>query len=150
MGRRKAIAAGAIRANRATRSFASLRNCPISARKVRLVANMVRGLEVNHALGVLRYAPQGSAPYIEKLLMSALANWGQKNPGERVEDVDLFVKTITVDEGRSLKRIRPRAQGRANRIIKRSCHIFIEVDRLEDEDRVQTDLNMKEENEVTQ
>lgn len=129
MGRRKSELAEKYRAERMVHSFAMLRNCPLSARKVRLVADMVRGVEVNRALAVLRYAPQAAAPYMEKLLSSALANWGQKNPGERVEEANLLVLKLMVDEGRMLKRIRPRAQGRANRILKRSCYIYIEVGR---------------------
>lgn len=127
MGRRKANSAKARKEAKAARSLAFLRNCPLSPRKVRLVADMVRGKEVNLALGMLRYAPQGGAPYVEKLLLSAIANWGQKHPDMQVDDVELMVKTIMVDGGRTLKRIRPRAQGRANRILKHSCHIMIEV-----------------------
>ncbi len=127
MGRRKANSALVRKEAKAARSLAILRNCPLSPRKVRLVADMVRGQEVNRALGMLRYAPQGGAPYVEKLLLSAMANWGQKHPDMQVEEADLVVKTIMVDGGRTLKRIRPRAQGRANRILKHSCHIMIEV-----------------------
>ena len=125
--RRKALRAQELKQKKATRAFAYLRNCPIATRKVRLVANMVRGLPVDKALAALRYAPQASAPYVEKLLISAISNWGVKNPESRMEDAKLCVHTIMVDEGRTLKRIRPRAQGRAARILKRSSHIMIEV-----------------------
>ncbi len=127
MGNRKALSAQRRAEANKERSFAILRNCPLSPRKVRLVADMIRGVEVNRALGLLRYSTMGSAPRVEKLLVSALANWGVKNPGKDVDSEGLVVRTIMVDEGRMLKRIRPRAQGRANRILKRSCHVTLEV-----------------------
>ncbi|PIE84395.1 MAG: 50S ribosomal protein L22 [Bacteroidia bacterium] len=127
MGKRKAISAAARREAKMKRSLAILRNCPLSPRKVRLVADMVRRVEVGRALSMLRYDSHGGAPYVEKVLLSAVNNWEQKHPEQSAEDVVLEVKTIMVDEGRTLKRIRPRAQGRANRILKRSCHIFVEV-----------------------
>ena len=127
MGKRKASSAlQRAEANR-ERTYAVLRNCPLSPRKVRLVADMIRGVEVNKALGLLRYSTQGCAPRVEKLLVSALANWGVKNPNKDVDSEGLVVRTIMVDEGTTMKRIRPRAQGRANRILKRSCHITLEV-----------------------
>ena len=88
---------------------------------------MIRGVEVNKALGLLRYSTQGCASRMEKLLVSALANWGVKNPSKDVDSEGLVVRTIMVDGAATLKRIRPRAQGRANRILKRSCHITLEV-----------------------
>ena len=127
MGNRKALSAQRRAEANKERCFAILRDCPLSPRKVRLVADMIRGVEVNRALGLLRYSTMGSAPRVEKLLVSALANWGVKNPGRDVDSEELVVRTIMVDEGRTLKRIRPRAQGRANRILKRSCHITLEV-----------------------
>ncbi len=127
MGNRKALSAQRRAEANKERCFAILRDCPLSPRKVRLVADMIRGVEVNRALGLLRYSTMGSAPRVEKLLVSALANWGVKNPGRDVDSEELVVRTIMVDEGRTLKRIRPRAQGRANRILKRSCHVTLEV-----------------------
>lgn len=127
MGKRKRVSAELRREDRRSRSFAVRRNCPISPRKVRLVADMIRGMEVNRALGVLRYSPQGSVPYVEKLLLSAMDNWSEKNSDLSLDDSGLYVKRIFVDEGRTLKRIRPRAQGRAFRILKRSSHITIEL-----------------------
>ncbi|PID90657.1 MAG: 50S ribosomal protein L22 [Bacteroidetes bacterium] len=127
MGKRKAISAAARKEAKMARSEAILRHCPLSPRKVRLVADMVRRVEVSRALSMLRYDSHGGAPYVEKVLLSAVNNWEQKHPGVSPEDVVLEVKTIMVDEGRTLKRIRPRAQGRANRILKRSCHIYVEV-----------------------
>ena len=136
MGKRKANSALRRAEANKERTYAVLRNCPLSPRKVRLVADMIRGVEVNKALGLLRYSTQGCAPRVEKLLLSALANWGVKNPDKDVDSEGLVVRTIMVDEGATLKRIRPRAQGRANRILKRSCHITLEVGaRLEKEQR---------------
>jgi len=109
-------------------AIAKLRNIPSSPRKMRLVADMVRGQKVSKALGILRYQPQLGASLIEKLLLSAVANWQQKNSNERIEDADLYVKTIFVDGGRMLKRLRPAPQGRGHRIRKRSNHITIIVD----------------------
>lgn len=127
MGNRKKIRAQQIKEDRILRAFAILRNCPLSPRKVRLVADLVRGKDVSRAFGILRYTRRNSAPHIEKLLRSAIANWQMKNENRNPEDADLFIKTIMVDEGRMLKRVRPRAQGRGGRILKRSCHITLEL-----------------------
>lgn len=127
MGKRKANSAQLRAEASKERTYAILRNCPLSPRKVRLVADMIRGVDVNKALGLLRYSTHGSALRVEKLLVSALANWGVKNPGKDVDSEGLVVRTIMVDGAATLKRIRPRAQGRANRILKRSCHITLEV-----------------------
>lgn len=109
-------------------AIAKLKDVPSSPRKMRLVADMIRGQKVSKALGILRYQPQSGAAVMEKLLLSAVANWQQKNEDERIEDADLFVKTIFVDGGRMLKRLRPAPQGRGHRIRKRSNHITIVVD----------------------
>lgn len=116
-----------LKAERKLRSFAILRNCPISARKVRLVADLLRGKQVDLAFGILRYSPQGCVSRMEQLLKSAVANWTQKNPELSLDETPLFISKISVDEGMAMKRIRPRAQGRAARILKRSCHIYVEV-----------------------
>lgn len=146
MGKRKRERAEAIKQDRSERSFAYLRNCPISPRKVRLVADMVRGVSVDQALGMLRYSTQGSVKYIEKLLLSAVNNWEQKHTEFQADSSGLFIKYITVDEGRTLKRIRPRAQGRAYRINKRSCHVMIELgDTLNQEQAVDESAPAKEE-----
>jgi large subunit ribosomal protein L22 len=105
---------------------AILRNVPTSPRKMRLVADMIRGQKVSRALAILQYQPQSAAPVLKKLLMSAVANWQQSNDGEALDD--LFVKTIFVDGGPMLKRLRPAPQGRAYRVRKRSNHITIVVD----------------------
>ncbi|MGA0556182.1 50S ribosomal protein L22 [Larkinella sp. VNQ87] len=109
-------------------AVAKLKNVPSSPRKMRLVADMIRGQKVSKALGILRYQPQGGAALLEKLLLSAVANWQQKNEGERAEDADLYVKTIFVDGGRMLKRLRPAPQGRGHRIRKRSNHVTIVIE----------------------
>ncbi len=127
MGKRKSERAKQLKEARKERSYAVLRNCPLSAQKVRLVADTVRGVDVNRALGILRYTERNSAPYLRKLLLSALDNWKEKNEGADLDGASLVVKTIMVDEGRTLKRMQPRAQGRGARILKRSCHVYVEV-----------------------
>jgi large subunit ribosomal protein L22 len=111
-------------------AIAKLKNIPTSPRKMRLVADLVRGKKVNLALNILKFEPKVGARNIEKLILSAVANWTVKNDGARVEDADLFVKTIFVDGGRQLKRLRPAPQGRAHRIRKRSNHVTVIVDSL--------------------
>lgn len=95
---------------------------------MRLIADLIRGKKVNAALSLLKFQPQHGAIKLEKLLLSAVANWAQKNPDVALDEADLVVKTIMVDEGRMLKRLRPAPQGRAHRIRKRSNHITIVVD----------------------
>jgi large subunit ribosomal protein L22 len=128
MGLRKHLRAEKLKEEKKTQYFASLRNCPTSPRKMRLVADMIRGKEVNKALGILKYSKQDASDRLEKLLLSAIANWQSKNEGVRIEDSNLYVKSINVDGGRSLKRLRPAPQGRAHRIRKRSNHVTIFVD----------------------
>ena len=111
-------------------AIASLRDCPTSPRKMRIVADTVRGVEVNKALALLRYSKKEASVRLEKLLRSAIANWEAKNPSERLEDTKLCVKEIKVDGGRMLKRIQPAPQGRAHRIRKRSNHVTIIVDKM--------------------
>lgn len=122
--------ADAIKEARKTKYFASLRNCPTSPRKMKLVADLIRGKEVNQALGILKFSKQDASFRLEKLLLSAIDNWKQKNEGANVEDANLYVKTIFVDSARVLKRLRPAPQGRAHRILKRSNHVTIFVDSL--------------------
>ncbi|MCC2548324.1 50S ribosomal protein L22 [Hymenobacter sp. BT175] len=107
---------------------AKLRNVPTSPRKMRMVANLVRGQKVTRALGLLKFEANSGAERIEKLLLSALANWQQKNEDERIEDANLYIKEIFVDEGRQLKRLRPAPQGRGHRIRKRSNHVTLTID----------------------
>ena len=109
-------------------AVAKLRNVPTSPRKMRLVADLVRGQKVTRALGLLKFEANSGAARIEKLLLSALANWQQHNEDERIEDANLYIKTIFVDEGRQLKRLRPAPQGRGHRIRKRSNHVTLIID----------------------
>ncbi|MBN1113436.1 MAG: 50S ribosomal protein L22, partial [Bacteroidales bacterium] len=111
-------------------SFAMLNNCPTSPRKMRLVADMIRGVEVNRALDLLRFSSKEASRKVEKLLMSAIANWQAKNEGVRLEDSNLCVKEIFVDSARMVKRLQTAPQGRAHRIRKRSNHVTILVDSL--------------------
>lgn len=128
MGARKRNRANELKEARKTQYFAILKDCPTSPRKMRLVADMVRGMEVNRALDVLKYSAKEASGKVEKLLMSAIANWQAKNEGTRLEESDLYVKTIAVDSGRILKRLRPAPQGRAHRIRKRSNHVTLYID----------------------
>ena len=121
------------KAEKKQKAVAMLRNCPTSPRKMRLVADMIRGVEVNRALGLLRYSKKEASIRLEKLLRSAVSNWEAKNEGERLEDNTLCVKEIMVDCGRTLKRIQPAPQGRAHRIRKRSNHVTIVVDKMVNE-----------------
>lgn len=111
-------------------AVAKLNNVPTSPRKMRLVADIIRGEKVNRALNILKFEPKQGAARLEKLLLSAIANWQAKNEDERLEDADLYVKEIKVDSGRMLKRLRPAPQGRAHRIRKRSNHVTMVVDSL--------------------
>ena len=114
-------------------AIAKLNNVPTSPRKMRLVADLIRGKKVGYALSVLKFTPNHGAIKLEKLLLSAIANWQAKNPDEKLEEADLFVKTIQVDGGRMLKRLRPAPQGRAHRIRKRSNHVTLVVDSISSE-----------------
>src|ERR1700744_5885263 len=109
-------------------AVARLRNYPTSPRKMRLLADLIRGLEVEGALNTLKFSTKDPSVPLEKLLLSAIANWRVKNEGVDVADANLFVKTIFVDGGRVLKRMRPAPQGRAYRVRKRSNHITLIVD----------------------
>jgi large subunit ribosomal protein L22 len=128
MGARKHNRAEEIRAAKKTTSFAKLRNVPTSPRKMRLVADMVRGMDVEMALHVLQFSSKEASNRVYKLLRSAIANWEAKNEGKRIEDSNLFVKEIFVDSGRMLKRVQPAPQGRAHRIRKRSNHVTLVID----------------------
>ncbi len=127
MGLRKHNRAERIKEEKRSQYSARLRNCPTSPRKMRLVADMIRGMEVNKALAVLRYTKKEAAQRLEKLLLSAIANWQAKNEGVRLEDSKLYIKEIFVDGGRMLKRLRPAPQGRAHRIRKRSNHVTLSL-----------------------
>ena len=130
MGARKRNRANQIKEERKNKFSASLRNCPTSPRKMRLVTDLIRGVEVNKALDILKYDPKEASNRLEKLLLSAIANWQTKNEGVRIEDSNLYVKEVYVDQSRTLKRLRPAPQGRAHRIRKRSNHVTMVLDSL--------------------
>ncbi len=121
--------------------YAVLRNCPTSPRKMRLVTDMIIGVEVNKALDMLKYSPKEASSKVEKLLMSAVANWQAKNEGERIEESNLYVREARVDQSRTLKRIQPAPQGRAHRIRKRSNHVTIVIDSREAVEEVEQEQN---------
>jgi large subunit ribosomal protein L22 len=130
MGARKRISAEQRKEENKSRAMAALNNCPTSPRKMRLVVDMIRGVEVNKALDILRFSTKEPSKRVEKLLLSAIANWQKKNEEARVEKSNLFVKEVFVDAGRQLKRLRPAPQGRGYRIRKRSNHVTIVLDSL--------------------
>ena len=113
-------------------SIAKLQNCPTSPRKMRLVVDLIRGVNVEKALYILKFTNKEAAIRVEKLLLSAIKNWEQKNEDKRVEDSNLYVKEVTVGGGRQLKRLRPAPQGRGYRIRKRSNHVHLVVDSKND------------------
>ena len=125
MRNRKRQPAQAIKEAKKSLAFAKLNNCPTSPRKMRLVADQVRGEDVNKALAILKFSPKEASRRLEKLLLSALANWQAKNEDADIENAALFVKEIRVDSGNMLKRLRPAPQGRAHRIRKRSNHVTL-------------------------
>jgi len=125
MGARKRISANNRKEAAKEKTQAVLRNVPTSPRKMRLVTELIRGQEVNKALDILKFSKQEASRRVEKLLLSAIANWQAKNEGVRLEDSDLYVKEVQVDGGRILRRIRPAPQGRAYRIRKRSNHVTL-------------------------
>ena len=129
MGARKKISAEERKQALKSTYFAALRNVPTSPRKMRLVADLVRGMEVGRALGVLKFSNKEAAARVEKLLRSAIANWEEKN-GRKAEDGELYISRIFVDGATTLKRLRPAPQGRGYRIRKRSNHVTIFVDSL--------------------
>ncbi|GJG64962.1 MULTISPECIES: 50S ribosomal protein L22 [Prevotella] len=127
MGARKHIKAEARKEAKKSLYFAKLNDCPSSPRKMRYVVDMVRGMEVNRALGVLRFSKKAAAQNVEKLLRSAIANWEVKND-RKAEDGELYISKIFVDGGVTMKRMRPAPQGRGYRIRKRSNHVTLFVD----------------------
>jgi len=130
MGLRKRIMAENLKANKAKKYFAKLNNCPTSPRKMRLVCDLIRGKEVNKAIDILRFCPKEASIRVEKLLLSAISNWQNKNSVEKLENSTMIVKQVYVDSGRVLKRLQPAPQGRAHRIKKRSNHVTIVIDSM--------------------
>ena len=131
MGKRKKLAAEARKAALKTQYFAKLKDVPSSPRKMRYVVDLIRGMEVNRALGTVKFSSKAASADVEKVLRSAIANWEQKNE-RKAEDGELFVTRVFVDEGATLKRMRPAPQGRGYRIRKRSNHITLYVDTKKD------------------
>ena len=125
MGNRKRQSAQALKEANKLIAFAKLNNCPTSPRKMRLVADQVRGESIGKALAILKFSPKEASRRLEKLLMSAISNWQAKNKDSNVEDANLYIHEIKVDSASMLKRIRPAPQGRAHRIRKRSNHVTI-------------------------
>jgi large subunit ribosomal protein L22 len=130
MGSRKRQRAEQLKEAKKSKFIAKLNNCPTSPRKMRLIADMIRGEEINRALDLLKFSSKVSSKKIEKLLLSAIANWQNKNENAKIDESNLYVKEIFVNQGRTLKRIRPAPQGRAYRIRKRSNHVTIVLDSL--------------------
>ena len=128
MGARKRLKANAMKEARKNIAFAKLNNCPTSPRKMRLIADLIRGMDADKALAQLKLNPKEASGRMEKLLLSALANWEVKNEDKRIDESNLYISEIKVDCGRMLKRIQPAPQGRAHRIRKRSNHVTIVVD----------------------
>ncbi len=128
MGVRKRVMAERLKEEKKQLAIAKLNNCPTSPRKMRLVADLVRGKQVELALAILRFNSKEASRKLEKLLLSAIANWEAKNEDASIEDADLYIKEIRVDGGTMLKRLRPAPQGRAHRIRKRSNHVTMIVE----------------------
>ena len=129
MGNRKRKSAIVFKEDKKAIAFAKLNNCPTSPRKMRLVADLVRGEDVYNALNILKFSPKHASRNLEKLLLSAINNWEQKNEGEDAAEANLVVKSIHVDSARMLKRIQAAPQGRAHRIRKRSNHVTLIIDK---------------------
>jgi large subunit ribosomal protein L22 len=127
MGARKRNRANQLKEERQSKYYAVLRNVPTSPRKMRLVTDMITGVEVNKALDMLKFSSKEASRKVEKLLLSAIANWQAKNEGARIEESHLVVKEAKVDVSRTLKRIQPAPQGRAHRIKKRSNHVTLVI-----------------------
>ena len=125
MGNRKRQTAEQIKEANKNMAFAKLNNCPTSPRKMRLVADQVRGEQIDKALTILKFSPKEASRRLEKLLLSAISNWQSKNESEDIEKANLIVQEIRVDGGKMLKRLRPAPQGRAHRIRKRSNHVTL-------------------------
>lgn len=133
MGARKRLQAEARKEANKSLAFAKLNNSPIAPRKMRMVADLIRGVEVNKALNILQHNAKEASISLEKLLRSAIANWEQKNEDKNIEEETLYVTEIQVSSAGMLKRIQPAPQGRAHRIRKRSNHVYIVVDGKDEE-----------------
>jgi len=130
MGVRKKNTSDTIKANKKKKALAILRKCPTSPRKMRLVADQIRGKKVSNALSILKFSEKHASNRLEKLLLSAISNWQQKNPDMDIENENVIVSEIKVDSAGMLKRLRPAPQGRAHRIRKRSNHVTMVLDNI--------------------
>jgi large subunit ribosomal protein L22 len=133
MGARKRNRAEQIKEQKKTTYSAVLKNCPTSPRKMRLMADLIRGKEVNRALDLLKFSSKEASNRLEKVVLSAIANWQNKNENVRLEDSNLVIKEVFVDSARMLKRIQPAPQGRAYRIRKRSNHVTVILGNLNEQ-----------------
>jgi len=147
MGARKRKRAEQRKEEKKQQYFAVLKGCPTSPRKMRLVADQIRGQEVNQALDILRFSPKAASNDMEKLVLSAIANWQNKNEGVRIEDSHLVISDVRVDKARTLKRIRPEAMGRAHLIRKRSNHVTLH---LEDKNEAKHNAKVAKESQKTE
>lgn len=129
MGARKRLAAQIVKKDKINIIYSKLNNCSSSPRKMRLICNIIRGKRIDKALFILKYSKQQVSEKLEKLLLSAISNWQQRNKFLNIETENLFIKRIKVDCGTSLKRMRPAPQGRGHRIRKRSNHVTIIIDK---------------------
>ena len=134
MGVRKKNKANLIKEANKNIAFAKLMKCPTSPRKMRLIADQIRGVDVNIALNILKTDSKETSKRMRKLLLSCMANWKEKNKDKSIENTDLFIKEVFVDSARMLKRIQPAPQGRAHRIRKRSNHVAMIIDEVEKKD----------------
>ncbi len=146
MSARKRKSAEARKEAKKNISYAVLKNCPTSPRKMRLLADLIRGKDANQALDMLKFSTKEASIRMEKLLMSAIANWQAKNEGVRLEDANLYVKEVYVDSARMLKRIQPAPQGRAYRVRKRSNHVTLVVDSANQVDEKSVEVQEVSEN----
>ncbi|MDR0559486.1 MAG: 50S ribosomal protein L22 [Prevotellaceae bacterium] len=128
MGARKRQMAERLKTEKNSKAIAKLNDCPSSPRKMRLVADMIRGMEVNRAMDILRYSKKEASSKLSKLVKSAINNWEAKNESLRLDEVYLYIKEIFVNQGRTLKRSRPFPRGRMGRIRKRSNHVTVVLD----------------------
>ncbi|MDR2979594.1 MAG: 50S ribosomal protein L22 [Bacteroidales bacterium] len=144
MGKRKKLAADARKEAKKTIYMARLVDNPTSPRKTRIMADVIRGKDVDYAMNVLKYSKKESAEKLLKLLKSAVANWQVKNEGMRLEDADLYVKSIVVDGGRMLKRLRTAPQGRGYRIRKRSNHVTLIIGNKAENNNIVEETQNKE------
>jgi large subunit ribosomal protein L22 len=148
MGARKRNRANQMKEARQNKYYAVLRNCPTSPRKMRLVTDMIKGVEVNKALDMLKFSSKEASRKVEKLLLSAIANWQAKNEGARIEESNLIIVEAKVDVSRTLKRIQPTPQGRAHRIRKRSNHVTIAIDSADAGEQAQQEVLQEQENQA--